>query len=135
MPLSDHEFVQEFEDLSLPPSEFGHRGHLRLAWLYLQDHSLEACIDKIARHIRAYATHLGAADKYHHTLSAAIVTLMAQPAKASASFDAFVDTHPEFLQDLPTMIAQYYSQMQLEREAAKTQFLAPDIQPFPMTNE
>ena len=49
MEWTDDAFLDAFENCSLPESEFDHRGHLRLGWLYLERYSLEeaSLADKI----------------------------------------------------------------------------------------
>ena len=60
MTLNDHDFVQAFEDLSLPGEAFHHREHVRLAWIYLARHDETEALRLAERGIRRYASHLGA---------------------------------------------------------------------------
>ena len=37
MSISHQQFLEQFENQTLDPNYFDHRGHIRLAWLYLND--------------------------------------------------------------------------------------------------
>jgi hypothetical protein len=39
---TDREFRKEFETCKFPPAEFNHRGHVRLAYVYLTEHDTDA---------------------------------------------------------------------------------------------
>ena len=132
MKMTDQEFMTQFEGLTLHPQHFNHRGHLRLAWLYLMQYPLEVAIEKTAVGIQAYATHLGATGKYHHTLTVAIVRLMNGRIQKSrhTSFAQFLDENPDLLNNLPQLLQQHYSQDLLYSERAKSVYVEPDLLPF-----
>lgn len=127
--LSDAEFMQQFEQQTLDPAEFNHKGHLRIAWLYLQTEELDAAIDKVCGGIKRYAESLGATDKFHHTLTEAIVRLMALKKQDSTEtgFEGFLSAHPELVNDLPALLANYYSEAVLKSATAKQEYVAPDL--------
>lgn len=77
MAIIDEQFIEQFEDRTLNPRYFNHYGHLQLAWLYLHKYSLEIAIEKMTGGISAYATSLGATEKFQRTLTEAIVRIMA----------------------------------------------------------
>jgi hypothetical protein len=77
MTINYSDFLKTFENKELDPSSFDRLGHLRLAWLYLNNCKIEAAIDKVANGISDYATSLGATDKFQYTLTEAIVRGMA----------------------------------------------------------
>src|SRR5215217_4529512 len=70
--LDDAEFVRAVESGELPNARFGHRDHLRLAWLYLADsgpgRQAEARA-RMAATLRRFAARHGAAQRYHETLT------------------------------------------------------------------
>jgi len=132
MELTDAEFQRQFENLTLSPDHFDHRGHLRIAWLYLKQDSLVIAIEKVCGGISRYATSLGATDKFHHTVSEATVRIMAQrlteqPAK---TFDSFLAANQDLQADLLGVLSRYYSDEQLHCEAAKRAFQTPDLNPY-----
>jgi hypothetical protein len=51
--MTDDAFLSAFEACTLDPQHFNHRGHVRLAWLYLQRYPFDEAVTR--------ATHLGAA--------------------------------------------------------------------------
>jgi len=131
--LSDEVFLSAFLDCSLPPEKFNHRAHMRVAWLLLGRYPLEEAIERICEAIQRYATHLGAAEKYHRTLSEALVRLMAQGVgRTSRSWEHFLDANTELLCDVRGMIAKYYSPECLASSEAKRTFVPPDRQPLPL---
>jgi hypothetical protein len=131
-PLSNDAFLAAFLDCSLPPEQFNHRAHVRVAWLLLERYPLEEAIQRICEGIQRYAAHLGAAEKYHRTLSEAIVRLMAYGgAGAALSWDQFVAANAHLLADVRGVLAKYYSPERLGSSEAKRDFVPPDRQPLP----
>ena len=92
------EFVGRLEACTLPPEHFNLAGHVRLACHYLAQHSLEEAIVRTCATIRSYATHLGAADKYHATITVALVRLLR--AHGSPIRAASPQAHETFLRSL-----------------------------------
>ena len=131
--LSDEVFLSEFLACSLPPEQFDHRAHVRVAWLLLGRYPLEEAVERICEGIQRYATHHGATEKYHRTLSEAIVRLMAQgDGRTARSWEHFLGANAELLRDVRGMIAKYYSPERLGSIEAKRTFVPPDRQPLPL---
>ena len=116
--MDDHAFVSSLENCTLPPEQFNHAGHLRLAWHYLAQHPLDEAIARTCATIRAYATHLGAAEKYHATVTVALVRLLHA-------------CGPAALADAKAVLARHYSPALLASAAARAGFIAPDLAPLP----
>lgn len=75
--LADAELVARFEALSLAPADFGHREHVRLAYAMLADlGDFGDAAVRYRRGLRAFAAHVGAAGKYHETLTSAYLALV-----------------------------------------------------------
>lgn len=116
--MDDLTFVSSLEACTLPPEHFNHAGHLRLARIYLAQYGLQQAIARTCASIRAYATHLGAAGKYHETVTIALVRLL--------------HAHgPQALTDARAVLALHYSPETLASEAARRAFVAPDLAPLP----
>jgi len=132
MYLSDQDFIHQFEQKTLPLDEFNHRGHLRLAWLYLQKYSLQLAIKKITKGIEAFAVSLGANDKFHHTLTEAIVRIMYRRCQKGEvkTFEKFLQTNPDLVNNIIDLVHIYYSNDRLNSEIAKREFVFPDIKSF-----
>lgn len=131
--LSDEDFLARFIDATLPRDGFGHRGHLRAAWLLLQrltpDEAVTATCDGIAR----LANRLGAPETYHRTLSEALVRLMAARGGADPGlgWDDFLSANPDLVRDARALLARHYSDSLLESPDARRCFVPPDRLPLP----
>jgi len=127
----DGRFVAALESCTLPRDEFGHRAHLRLAWLYLRAEPYESAVWRIERTIRRYASHFGVAEKYHRTITVTWMRLVAAAAAATPDidrFDAFLRAH-EDLMDSGTL-RRYYSADRLATPSARTTLVEPDRRPL-----
>lgn len=133
MQLSDDEFVKQFENKTLPESEFSHHGHMRLAWLYMQQFEHATAVSKIATGIREYATSLGAAQKFNHTLTVAIMRIMYQRMKSKhfESFDQYLSENSDLVENMSGLLGHYYSSELLHSEQARQSWVAPDINALP----
>jgi hypothetical protein len=128
---TDRELIDAFLACRLDAAQFDHRGHLRIAWLMLRHHPLERAIEEICNGIARLAAHLGAPDKYHRTLSEALVRLMAHGGAASLGWEAFLSANPELVTDVRGSVARYYSAELLSSAHARATFVYPDRQPLP----
>ena len=131
--LSDKEFLDQFENLTLDPAQFNHYGHIRLAWLYLTQHPLDEAIIKVTRGIQAFATSQDATDKFRHTLTEAIVRIMSARMQTSSndSLDEFLSINRDLTDNMMQVVGKHYSGEILDSEPAKTGFVEPDLAPFP----
>lgn len=134
--LGDEQFITMFENLTLSPDYFDHLGHLRITWLYLQRFDLELVVTRVCQGIKAYATHLGAANKFHLTLTDAMVRVMFMRINSSPHGEAvngwqqFVENNKDLLDDALGVIQNYYSQQLLDSKLAKLTLVAPDLKPL-----
>jgi hypothetical protein len=121
--MSDDDFLAAFAARTLPPAQFNHVGHLRLAWINLRRLPLDDAINATCEGIRGYATHLGAADKFHWTVTEALLRLLyADRALPWADFLAANG------QDVRARLALHYSDAALA--AGRERFVAPDRAPL-----
>lgn len=130
---NDANFLAAFLDGTLPASEFGHRGHLRAAWLVLSRHPVQPAVVLICRGIAAIATRLGAPEKFHYTLTEAMVRIVAARMRQTPNLDwpAFVVDHADLLHDARQILQHHYSDALLQSAAARTGFVAPDRAALP----
>ncbi len=94
--MSDADFLASFEAGSL--SEFRHRDHIRISWLYLQRDGFADGPQRIAAGIRRFAEKHGAAAKYNEALTQQWIRLVAALMAADVNvncFDDFARAHPE----------------------------------------
>ena len=97
--MTNAAFLEAIEACTLPGSEFTHRNHLRLAWLYLTQDAPRAADQRIADAIQRYATSLGAAQKYHHEITLFWMRRVeaAMQTTPSRDFETFIAAHPDLL--------------------------------------
>ncbi len=132
MCLSDATFLERFDDLSLDPQHFDHVGHLRLAWLRLRQLPLEAAIESVCAGIQAYATHLGAPDKFHRTVTEALLRIMAQrmPSQGGLDWPQCLPLFEDIAHDAAGVLGQFYSRDLLQSTTARATFVEPNLRPL-----
>lgn len=117
-------------DGSLPPSEFGHAAHLRVAReLLLQAPGAEAEA-RFCTLIEGYVRRLGAGAKFHRTLSIALLRLTAARLRPGESWTQFQAANPALFADARGLLALHYSTERLA--AGRERFLAPDLAALPV---
>ena len=130
--MDDATFVARFEDGTLPEAEFDHRGHVRLAYLYLGTYGFGGTLDRISSGIRAFATAHGAPEKYHETITVAFVSIVNERrAKHTPPlpWNAFVERNPELLDS--RLLSHYYARETLKSEQARRTFVLPGYSEVP----
>jgi hypothetical protein len=130
--LSDQDFREAFESLRIASEMFHHREHIRLAWIYSRHFPQEQALSRMVQGIQAFARHHGAAAKYHHTVTVAWMRLVwhaANPSPPAPDFNAFAAAHPHLFN--PRLLEYYYSKARLQSDAARYDWLDPDLRPLP----
>jgi hypothetical protein len=122
--VHDREFVAAFEDCTLPPSEFTHRSHVRLAWLYLREAPLLETLTRYSEGIKRYAGSLGASAKYHETITWAFLFLIHERMQYSdaATFDEFAAQNEDLFGPI---LESYYTKDTLTSVLARRTFILP----------
>ena len=126
----DEALLAGFESARLAPAEFGHREHVRAAFLCLaaNDDFGEASV-RFRRALRRFAAAHGVPGRYHETLTWAWLALVNERAHG-ASFsgsEEFLRRHPELLRHPGGLLSRYYDVAAISRsERAKQVFLLPD---------
>lgn len=126
--LEDTQFLAQFYDCSLPPEAFDHTGHIRLTVLLLNRLPVEQACVNILTGITRYATSVGAAQKFHKTLSWFMVREVhwrMQQQKLS-DWRAFVSVNNDLLKEGKTLVAKHYLTATLNSEQAKKHVVLPD---------
>jgi hypothetical protein len=121
------------ENGSLPPSEFGHRAHVALAYAYLAQGGLDPALKNMRRGLRAYLQHHGIdAAKFHETLTRAWVLAVwhfMQRTGDTHSADDLIERNPA-LRDSSSMLTHYSAELLFSTEA-RQRFVEPDLEPIP----
>ena len=131
-PLSDDEFLKQFEDNSLPPEYFSHLGHLRLAWLYVTKHDLDSAISKTCDGIKSYAESLGAHDKFHYTMTHAFVKIIHQRMldQGDHGWREFLNRNQDLVNTAAEVLLQYFREETLFSKNARKQLVSADLMPL-----
>lgn len=117
-PLSLDELVAAFEAEEIPPAEFTHGRHVRVAWALSRRHPPGEAYARLAAGLRSFARRAGRPEAFHETMTRAWLELIAQSAD--------LDANPE-LQDR-ALLARYYSPAALG--AGRHEWVEPDLRPL-----
>ena len=127
--LTDLQFIERFEDCTLPAAWFHHRDHIRMAWLQIKKHGLLNALDKISAGIKRYAAAQGKAERYHETITWAYAILINERiarANPEQTWTEFVAVNGDLLDWERNILRKYYHPATLSTELSKTTFLLPD---------
>ncbi len=128
--LSDHALLAGFEAGTLAPAQFGHRSHVRVAFLLVARDGPEALAGMRAGLRRLNAAH-GSPDTltrgYHETVTVAFLRLIG-PLAGPGPSAAFCDCHPWLLEK--PVLGRFYSPGRLWSAEAKRTFVEPDLRPL-----
>lgn len=120
--MTDTQFLQALESCTLPAADFGHRNHVRAAYLYLSRFSFGAAIDAMCGTLKRYVAHLGRAERYHETVTIAFMTLVNAHRRESAEpWEEFIARNPQLLD--AKLLGYYYSEATLSGATARRRFV------------
>lgn len=129
----DAAFRDAFEAGRVPPDQFDHRAHVRVAYVYLVEQDVDAAVARMRSALLAFLRHHGIAPaKYHETLTRAWILAVRhfmERSSGAASAEAFIAAHPELL-DSKIMLT-HYSASALFSPEARASFVEPDTSPIP----
>ncbi len=131
----DLNFKNEIESCQFPVSEFGHREHVRLAYVYLaQTRDVGESLALVKKALLGLLKHAGIepSAKYHETLTEAwllAVHHFMHMRSDTKSADDFI-RQARILLNSKIMLT-HYSQDVLFSEAAKARFVSPNLEPIP----
>lgn len=116
----------------LPPSDFTHLAHLRLAWLRLNQDQLGKAVIAVQDDILRYVEFLGVKEKYNRTLTIAAVYIVHRRMESSdaADFHSFMTSNSDLASDFKNLIMRHYKTDIFTSENAKSEFLEPELSPF-----
>lgn len=111
---------------------FGHREHVRLAWLALVEAGTpEAATLDVSACLRAVAAAHGVPQKYNATVTAAWVQVVHHVRRSSGArtFEALVEAAPWLLDK--RLLLRHYRSRTLASAAARSSAVPPDLHPLP----
>ena len=117
--------IKDFVAGRMSADGFDHRAHVEAGYGLLQRHHFADAAHAYARGITAMATAAGAAQKFHMTITVAMLSAIAERMSDSCSnFDAFARQHPELFDR--ELLLRHYSKERLSCPQARQTFLLPD---------
>ncbi len=127
--MKDQEFIEAFENCTLPAATFDHSHHVRLAWLYLQSYSVLEAVSKFAEGLKRFAAYNGKANLYHETITWAYIFLIHERmarARHPRNWQAFVAENADLFNWQESILKHYYRDETLASELARKIFVLPD---------
>ncbi len=128
----DRNFRSAFEACTVPPSQFNHEAHVRLAYVYLAECDVESAVQRMREALLNFLEHNGIpSSKFHETITRAWVLAVRHFMSRSTStfFADFIAKNPELL-DSKIMLT-HYSASVLFSSDARASFVEPDLDPIP----
>src|SRR5262245_61798454 len=129
----DERFRTEFEACTFPPAEFGHRAHVRLAYIYLAEHDTDTAHQLMRGALLGFLQHHGIdISKYHETITRAWILAVRhfmQTSPDCESSDDFIEKNPLLL-DSKIMMTHYSAEV-LFSDEARAKFVEPNLSPIP----
>jgi hypothetical protein len=130
----DREFSRALEAGEIAPGDFNHAAHVRLAYVYLVEGSVEEAAARLKDSLLALLQRNGIdAAKYHATLTRAWIMavdhFMRQSDRDYASAGDFMRANPQLL-DSRIMLTHYSAEVLFSPDA-RQDFVQPDLQAIP----
>jgi hypothetical protein len=128
--MTDQEFLEAFECGDL--SEFHHRDHIRMAWLYLRQFGFEEGSKRIVLGIQHFAKAHHQTQLYHETITQFWIRLVRHAIglyPETKDFGRLVENLPILCQS--QSIYRHYTREALMSELARKEWCPPDILPLP----
>lgn len=117
--------IDEFVAGRMSAAGFDHRAHVEAGYHLLRRHDFADAAHAYARAITTMATAAGAPEKFHMTITVAMLSAIAERLPANcANFDAFAAQNPELFDR--ALLLRHYSKERLECPQARQTFLLPD---------
>jgi hypothetical protein len=110
---------------------FGHREHVRVAFLLLHEDCFDTAVQVFSDRIRAMAVAGGDPTKFHATRTKAWLLLVDEARKTDSTThdsEAFLARHPLLLRS--SLLDEYYSSELLRSDAARANYVEPDLAPL-----
>jgi hypothetical protein len=121
--------LELFEAGTVPPGGFHHEQHVQAAWGYLRRYPLAEALARFTTALQRFAAAQGAPERYHATITTAYLLLIAERCARSPNDDwpMFATANADLLVWKPSLLDRYYRPGTLASDAARRQFVAPDL--------
>jgi hypothetical protein len=137
--MDDAQLLQQFEARTLPLSEWNHRAHVKVAYLYVRQYGFEGALARLRQNIQAFnevnAIPNTPTSGYNETTTHALLHLIAaviaayQHTHPVTTAESFCETHPQLLSK--HALRFFYTPQRRMHPDAKGTFIEPDLAPLP----
>ena len=112
---------QDFISGQLDPTTFSHVAHVYSAWRLLFDRGIEDAREEFRRLLRTYTLEWGVKDKFHYTITDAMILLIASHATGTATHDwpAFCSQAGPLFNSAESVLGRFYSDELLWSQQAR----------------
>ena len=126
--MDDAELLAGFETASLPNDAFGHREHVRVAWLFVTRFGLPDAIPRFSQALRRFATAKGKPQLFHTTITWSYLLLIGErlARQPDATWAQFARSNPDLLEWKPSLLDRYYTPDVLWSDLARASYVMPD---------
>ncbi len=130
-PGGDAAFVEALDSGHPEGGVFGHREHLRLAWILIDRYGLDGAAPEIERRLRYLAEAHGMPEQYNRTMTLFWMRLVAHVAARTpaATSTEFLDAEEWLLN--PGLARRHYSAELLSSPHARAAWVDPDLIAMP----
>jgi hypothetical protein len=129
--MDDTEFLRTFLAGWPAGERFGHREHLRIAWLVIDRHGPEPAAEIVGERLKAMAIAAGVAPLYNETMTRFWIRLLAHVRAATG-----VESIDEAIAKMPMLLDKNLAQRHWSRTVmfgpeARAAWVEPDLVPLP----
>lgn len=127
--MTDHEFIERFENCTLPAEGFHHREHVKVVWLYLRRHSLLETLTRFSESLQRFATANGKPNLYHETITWAYAFLINERMERNGraqSWEDFAAKNADLFDWKNSVLRSFYREETLRSDLARNTFIFPD---------
>ena len=129
--MDDTEFLRTFIAGWPAGERFGHREHLRIAWLVIDRHGAELAAEIVGQRLKGMAIAAGVAPLYNETMTRFWIRLLAHVREATGveSIDEAIARVPMLLDR--NLAQRHWSRTVMFGPAARAAWVEPDLVPLP----
>ena len=127
--MTDQEFIERFENCTLPAEGFHHREHVKVVWLYLRRYPLIETLTRFSESLKRFANANGKPNLYHETITWAYAFLINERMGRNGrvqSWEEFAAQNADLFDWKSSILKSYYSEETLRSELARNTFVLPD---------
>ena len=119
--------LSDFLDGALSAEDFDHAAHVKAGFALLGCTDFASAAAQYSKAIQTMATAAGAPEKFHMTITVAMLALIAERRVEGEQNDyrSFAAQNPELFD--AGLLSHYYSNERLGSQQARTTFLLPDL--------